>query len=111
MSRPYRPAKPDTKNIIQKVGGAIAGAASGAAKGIDDYATGTGPKGEPVMSAPILAPLTAAVGAIRGGYLGAQGKYTAPKSKNFTSSDYKTPADKAKNLNRVTGSGTSMQAR
>jgi hypothetical protein len=114
---PSRVAKPmakpkESKSTLQKIGGAVKGAVTGAVKGLDDYATGTNAKGQPVISAPIMAPVTAAVGAIRGGYLGAKGEYSAPKTKNFTSSDYpvapKVAPDRANNPTRVTGSGPSM---
>jgi hypothetical protein len=112
VAKPVSAPTPKPKSTLQKIGGAVKGAVTGAAKGIDDYASGTNSKGQTVISAPFLAPVTAAVGAIRGGYLGAQGKYTAPKSKDFTSKDYpvspKVAPDRSNNPTRVTGSGPSM---
>ena len=105
--RPTKPAAP--KNIIQKVGGVIGGAVRGAVKGADDYVVGKGPNGTTTVDMPPVSLFTGIAGAARGAYLGAQGRYAAPKgSADYQPKRVSAPTDKARNPNRVTGSGPAM---
>jgi hypothetical protein len=99
-------------NTIRTIGEGIGGAIKGAVKGANDYVVGKTPGGQTTVDMPPVSLFTGLAGAARGAYLGAQGKYAAPKG----SADYQgprskaasAPTDKANNPNRVTGSGPSM---
>jgi hypothetical protein len=106
-------------NTIRTIGEGLGGAIKGAVKGADDYVVGKTPGGQRTVDMPPVSLFTGLAGAVRGAYLGAQGKYAAPKG----SADYQAPrslegraaalapTDKATSPYRVTGSGPSMGQR
>jgi len=117
-SRPTTPARQKggfINNTVRAIGEGVGGAIRGAVKGADDYVIGKGPGGQRTVDMPPVSLFTGLAGAVRGAYLGAQGKYAAPKG----SADYQgprsraasVPTDKANSPYRVTGSGPSMGKR